>query len=345
MNKTKLILSVTGGAIGVAVAAASVLVWMAFSGRTANLEGDMDDPENEIVGLEQVRSKAAELSRKPVYPCAESVKAIESNSVRIAEWKAEALKLASRGDMVFKPTTPAAFKTFLVADAKRLSALPGAADGRLVKPDFSFGPFKDYISGDTMPTEGQLAVLQRQWFDISTMVEMLGAAGISELFDVAVKAAAAEQGQETNDRAKAKPRKPAAKKKGSSPDEKKPSAQTYVISFSALPAAFVRMVNALGSSERFMVVDDFSFFREKDAIADALGGEKKESSEAPSTGRRRRRRAEAEEAKPAEQAEKSGIVTDPARDVPLKVSMTVSVYDFGSLEETKPGDKGEEVKK
>ena len=165
----------------------SFLVWQAFSAKTAAIEGD---DEEGIDGLETVETRAQGLSRKPVYPCAKSVDAIAANQAAIDGWCKEGLKLAARGDKVFPKTTPAQFKTDIVNDAKRLMALPGGVGGKLVKPDFAFGPFKDYIIEGKMPSDAELAELQRKWDDVATITEMLATNGVAELVDVQFKAAA-----------------------------------------------------------------------------------------------------------------------------------------------------------
>ncbi len=192
MNKTKMMLTVTGGTMGLAVLVMAYFTWSAFSAKTVALEGDDDEG---TAGLETVLSRAQMLSRKPIYPCAESLEAIESNRTVLADWRSEATKLCVRGDRLFEKTTPAAFKEFLVSDAKRLAALPGRANGVLVKPDFSFGPFKNYISGGMMPAESELATLQRKWDDVSTIIEILARSGIAELTGITEKERSEVNGQ------------------------------------------------------------------------------------------------------------------------------------------------------
>lgn len=82
-------------------------------------------------------------------------------------------------------------------------------------------------------------------------------------------------------------------------------------------------------------------------IAEALGdGAKNEAAQASAGGRRGRRRGRAAEEKQDEdkEAAKGGIVTDPLLDAPLKVDLTVTVYDFRSLEEEKTEEKKGEAK-
>ena len=344
MNKNRMTLAVAGGVIGIAVLAAAYFAWNSWSAKTAAVEGD-----DESEGLEAVVAKAEKLSRSPVYPCAESVKATEAEASKLAEWMADTRRIASRGDRVFEKTTPPAFKTFIVQDAKRLVSLPGAAAGALAKPDFAFGPFSGYIAGGDLPSEAQLAELQRRWDDVAVVTETLAACGIGELTDVQFKAAERkqeEQPQNSRDgrRAAAKRRqqKGGAKAKTEGEDKKVVSSFSYVFSFTAKPPALVKAVNALATCERFISIDDFSFRRERDAIVEAIGADEKKGEAAPS-GRRRRRGQQAQAAEEAaNSAAKSGIVTDPQADAPFAVAMTVTVHDFMSLED---GDKnGEETK-
>ena len=347
MNKTKMILAGTGGAIGLIVLVLAFLVWQAFSAKTAAIEGDDEEGTD---GLETVEARAQTLSRKPVYPCAASVSALAENQKLIDEWCKEGLSLAARGDKIFPKTTPAQFKTDLVAEAKRLMGLPGSVQGKLTKPDFAFGPFKNYIAEGKMPAETELAELQRRWDDVVTVTELLVTNGVSELVDVQFAAAKKDEANEAKDKRNARD-----KRKGSAnskPQNLKTSntSFSYVFTFSARPAAFIRTINALESCERFVTVDTFSFARPSDVIAEAFGGDEKKA-EAQASGRRGRRgrrgSGEADSSplrtsgqETASPEGRNRIVTDPLLDAPMTVTMTVTVHDFRSLEE-----KPEEVKK
>lgn len=347
MNKNRMILAVVGGVIGLAVLATAYLTWSSWSAKTAALEGD---DENE--GLEAVVAKAEKLSRSPVYPCAESVKETGTSATRLAEWMGGVRTLVAAGDRVFEKTTPPAFKTFLVQDAKRLVSLPGSASGALAKPDFAFGPFNGYIAGGDLPSEAQLAELQRRWDDVAIVTETLAACGIGELTDVQFKAPEKnpEEEQQSARGSRRQQKKPAKKAKAKANEEagaKSVSSFSYVFTFTAKPVALVKAVNAFETCERFISVDDFSFRREKDAVAEALGSDDKK--EAAQTGGRRRRRGGAPSPAADEKADeaKSGIVTDPQMDSPFIVTMTVTVHDFRSLEDgdkSQGEEKGEEKK-
>ena len=330
MNKTKMILMGTGGAIGIAVLVTAYFAWAAFSAKTAAIEGDDEEGTD---GLETVVSKAQTLSKKPIYPCAASLTALESNRTVVADWQKEAMALAARGDRAFAKTTPAAFKTFIVADAKRLAALPGAVGGVLMKPDFAFGPFRDYIIEGKMPAEAQLAELQRKWDDVVTVVEVLAANGICELVDVGFAAAKGDEAEKAGAEKNKKAKKPV--RKAAQAPQASQASHSYVFTFTTKPAGFVKALNALMVCERFVTVDSFTFSRSKDALSQALGGTEEKKAEARPSGRRGRRRAAAvvEEEKKPEDKGLDMIVTDPLLDEPIRVVLTATVSDFRSLEE------------
>ena len=342
MNKTKMILAGTGGAIGLVALVLAFLVWQAFSAKTAAIEGDDEEGTD---GLETVETRVQTLSRKPVYPSAASLAAIAENQREIDEWCKESLALAARGDKVFSKTTPAQFKTDLVADARRLMDLPGAVQGKLTKPDFAFGPFKDYISEGKMPAEAELAELQRKWDDVATVAGILSKCGASELVDVQFAEVKKSAEKPAND---AKNKRQKTKGKKVQDEVRRPCSQSYAFTFLTRPSAFVRTINELTASERFITVDAFTFDRESDVIAEALGGDEKKDAAASGgrRGRRGRRGAEAAQEKPQDAgadtaALKNGIITDPLLDAPFKAVMTVSVHDFRSLEEKNETDAEE----
>ena len=340
MNKSKIILAATGGAIGLAVLVMAFLVWRAYAAKVAASEGD---EENE--GLETVVESANRLSRKPVYPCSESVKAIASNEALTVAWKDEAFKLASRGDRPVKPMTAAQFKTDMVAEAKRLVGLPGGVQGKIAKPEFTFGPFREYIAEGKMPSEAKLPELQRQWDDLTLIVETLSGCGVSEIVDVQLKAKTEKQPDA--DDAKGR-RRPVRNRKAKADDDAAsagaPSEQGYVITFTTRPLGFVKCINALETCERFFVVEGFTFVREKDVIAEALGGgDKKDAAAQQSVGRRRRRGPVDVQKAEGEGKPKNGIITDPLLDAPFKVILSVSTYDFKTLQEA-PKENEEDKK-
>ena len=352
MSKSKIVLAAVGGVAALAVLAMCVVLWLAFSAKTAALEGD---DEEGVEGLDSVVGKARSLSTGKVYPGPESVKEIKADVERLATWRKDAVAFASRGDRVFEKTTPAAFKSFIVRDAKRISQLNGAVDGALVKPDFAFGPFKPYISEGKMPEEAKLAELQRRWDDVSGLAELLATNGVSELVSVDFRDAAVDAEKEKAQKAAQQKRNRRGAKQAEAKSTFKPMSHSYTAVFRARPSALVNVVNAIASGERFITVDSLSFERGKDTLLAALGGEDKSKAGAQQqqqqTGRRRRRRGGGDDGQPkadqatADAARKDGIVTDPSLDDPFDVTLAFTVYDFNSLADEDKDEKEKEKEK
>ena len=344
MSKNRLILAATGGIIAVLALAAAAGAYISYSAKVAAVEGD-----EESDGLEAVVAKVQRFARASVYPCQKSVKELDESSEKVAEWLKSVRSVAAAGDRVYSKTTPAAFKTFLVNDAKRLSSLPGEAGGHIARAEFAFGPFKNYITGGEMPSEQKLPELQRTWDDIATLIEMLSAAGISELIDIQSKVEEKKVEKEPDDpaarrRARRQKKKANAVKAGEENKVQGHSvAHSYVFVFSARQHSLVKVVNAFATSERFITVDDFSFRRATDVIADAFAVDEKKAENSSGRSRRRRREASVISETPQEDAKAAGgIVTDPQRDQPINVTMTLTVHDFRSLEDS---EKSEEAQK
>ncbi|MGN0833837.1 MAG: hypothetical protein ACI4RD_09360 [Kiritimatiellia bacterium] len=332
MNKTRIILAATGGVIALVVLVMAVLTWLAFSARTAAFEGD-----DETEGLESAVGRVAGLMAKKPFPSAENRKRLEENVQTVATWCSILQQRAAVGDWCADAEcTPAQFKEQIAKDAKAMLARTGGAATPIVKPDFTFGPFKDYLA-DKMPARDQLARLQRQWFDIVSLVDILATNGVAEItgLQLVERKAEADGGKPAKG---ARAKKPAKKSASAASDLKPPSVETYRLSFLSSPQAFAAVVAQLSFQERFTVVDSFGFVREHDAIAEAFdGGDKKEGAAAAGGRRGRRRGARVEEPAAADKDKEGGkrnaVVFDPETDAVLKVELTVSVYDFRSLED------------
>ena len=326
MNKTRIILASTGGVIAVGVLATAFLLWSAVSKRTAAFEGD-----EESDGLESVVSQMASLMNKKPYPDKANEKQLQANRQAFEDWSRCVRAAAAQGDWLADgDCTPAQFKEIIGRDAKALSDPSKKDPAAIVTPDFAFGPFKDYLA-DKMPARDVLPRLQRQWYDITSLITLLSTNGVIRLTDLQV---VERQAPEVDAKAKSK----AKVKSKAADEEKKPSIETYRLAFQAKPADLVNVIRALSFQRRFTVVESFGFVRERDAIASAFGiGEKKEAAAASGGGRRRRRQSAVESEKP-EEKRASGVVFDPETDATLNVGLTVSVYDFRTLEGDEKGE-------
>jgi len=337
MNKSQMILAAIGGVVVVGALALGYLIWDASSAKSESAEA-----------LEGSRAAAASVMRKlPLKPEKKELEIYRNSCKDYADWRAKAEGLASAGDLVFEATTPAVFKTTIVAEARKIADLPGCFDGKLVKPDFHFG-FKDYIVGGALPPDDPAGLrrLQREWNDVSSVLRTLASCGAPSVGIVDVKMGARKQAKADEDSEEAQPKKKGKKgKKAKARAEDEPVAEgpavtAFTVEFLARPAALVKAINAFATGPRFVVVEDCTFARERDALAETLGGDaQKSEQQAASSGRRRRRAQQVEERK---EEVRSGLVTDPAAAPLLKVSMGFSVYDFGSLERAQAEAKSEE---
>lgn len=322
MNKSKIILASIGGATLLVSLGLAYLIWSATAERSERLE--------ELDGAVQ---SAVNLTKLPVYPGPEGIKSYEENGVVYEEWRAEAQKVASVGDRFFEPTTPPALKSFMIEDARRLSALPGGVEGVIVKPEFPFG-FKEYVLDGKMPAQEDLARLQREWFDMATVVEALSKSGVLEITDLAIVSGAPAVEEPKSDNRK----KRATKQAKVETPETDYDVTRIKVDFRTMPPGLVSAANAFLTARRFMVVDDVTFIRERDEIVAKLGGDGKKGADQQSGGRGRRGRRgrqEEPEEENAEAAVLTGVVTDPQTAPAFKVSMAISVYDFRSADAAK----------
>lgn len=321
MSNTRKILAAIGGGALIATLAAAYLVWTAYQGR--------NELADELAGaVSQIES----LSRAKIYACKESVDEIAADVGKVAGWKDEVFSLVSAGDRVYEKTTAPAFKNFVVGEAKRLSGLSGD-DGKIIGDGFSFGPFKDYIFEGKMPGEAALPELQRQWDDVVFMIETLAASGISRITEIKLLPPE-EPKVDMSKKRNAKNRKRHGAKKDIQEEEKNPVVNPWSVSFETRPAGYVKTLNAFALSPRFAVVGGAAVSRKADVIAEALGGAEKKDETPRQTGRRRRRAVSfaKEEVVDVSEKLKNGVVTDPALDEPLKITMKLKIYDFRTLE-------------
>lgn len=325
MKKLQIIFIGIGAVALVGAVVMGVLLFNAFE---ANGEKAED--------LEGAKDVVQRLTGAKIPPAKASVDAIEANTAALEGWMAEATEVAARGDLAVEAgLTPAVFKERLVNEAREFSKLPGSIEGALVKEGFAFG-FSEYITGGQLPAAEKLGKLQRQWADVRLITETFAKSGVSAFLDLMIT----EKKEDKKPVAVAKNRrggKPAKGKKEAAP-ERELLSETYTVKFLAAPEALVKVLNAFSLGERFVTVDAFTFARETDMVAQAVGttAEKKDESAGGSSRRRRtsraRRQAEEEAAAEEEGQKKKGLAVDPVKESPFTVTMTLSMFDFGTKE-------------
>jgi len=324
MNRTQIILAAIGGTAVVGALVLGYLIWDAAGTRSERAEA-LDAALSSAKGI---------LKKLPVKAESKELEVYRENAAAYGDWRGEAERLVARGDLVFESTTPAVFKTTIVHEARQLSSMPGCEGGKLVKPDFPFG-FRDYTVGGALPPDNpaDLKRLQREWNDVSSVIRTLAECGgtriaIDDVRMGKAKAAEAEEpapaaksGKKNRNKAKAKNQakaQPKAKESAKAGEATGPAITAFTVDFRTTPAALAQAINAFATGSRFVVVDSCTFVRERDALAEALGGEGKKG-----------------ETRKAQNEVSSPYVTDPATAPLLKVTMAFSVYDFGTLEKAK----------
>lgn len=323
MNKTKIILLAIGGVALVGTLALGYLIYSSWS--------DKCEKDEELGYSEEEGQRLTNLA---VYPSQAGVKATEANGKAYDEWCGLATGLAAVGDHTPDAQTPASFKSFLTDEAKRYSEMPGTVAGRFVKTDFGFG-FDEYVLKGALPSAADMPRLQREWYDVSTFLNLL------------VDAKASSVAELTLVREEAKPEQTAKggrkTAKAEADESAKPDITRFNIQFTASPVALVAVANAIASNPRFIVAESMSFVREQDEIAGKLG---EKSAKPQESNRRRGRRTTAAAAVAEEEKAQTGVITDPAKAPDFKVTMRVAVYDFRTKPVSAPvAEKNEEESK
>ena len=342
MSKNQIVMISIGG---VSLVVSLVLGYLAFSAYSAKSEASAN--------AESDSNAVRSLLGAAISPDAASIAAVNKNRDALVGWTEAAISTASAGDRsIATDVNEAAFKQKLVDEARTLSGLPGGVNGKIMKDVSAFG-FPDFVTGDKLPEKAQLPRLQRLWGDVCILVKMLSDCGVVEVVRIEPDAMAKQQQAQAPVEPKKDAKKSKKQKKGKNAEEEKPAytEEKYAIDFRAKPAALVKVVNALATSERFIVVESLDFAREGDMIGKALGdGEKRGAAEQQTSSRpRRKRRGGAEQtefgadaASPDAAAETDkGIVNDPAKEEPFLAKLVVSTYDFGSAAQASGGETAE----
>lgn len=303
-------------------------------GETTNEEGDVE----EVEGLEAAKEAIRGYYNASVFPSKKAQASVKSNETAYAEWCADALKEASRGDLPLPPPeSPSVFRQRLSAEADRLRALPGGVSGHIAKPEFFFG-FDQYLGQNgVLPQSADVPRLAAQLAAICRVVEHCAQAGALEVTEVTrIEAVAQEEDESAKRAARNKKKDEPAGEMSFAPSGSK---LEYRFKVNARPAAVVQVLNNIASDTRFMVVKNFSLRETSDMIMNNIGSRNKAREEAASGGsgrssrRRGRRSAQLnEEATPAEGAAAPAVnrlVVDPELDDPIELAFTLAVYDFG----------------
>ena len=324
MSKGKVMAGLAGGLFVVSAGVLGYLMYDSYSTRT-EMEEELDNQ----------KSTFGRYYQAAVFPSRKSIDSVVSNKTGYAEWLNFAEDFASRGDKpVSRDETPASFKQRLSQEVRRLGRLPGSAEGYIAAPGFMFG-FDRYLDPErgVLPEASAVQRLAAQLDAVAHLMDVFSNEGVMEVKEIKCVEPAADDAEEGG-------RRPPQKKRRGEKDvgeKPQPTSLDYQLSFMLRPAAFVKVLNAITSDRRFMVVKAFAFKSSADVISDRINSveaaaAKKDSAGSGGRRSRRGRRALVEETQEEETPKtEDRLVVDPELDAPLAVDMTISVYDFGRV--------------
>ncbi len=315
MNKNQLTMAVIGGTGAVIAAALFVLAWLGGS--------TIDELKSELADNKAACDENRALTRKAGNKHKENLAVLK-------EMSQKAYDTVTNGYALSEIPTADALQKLMHDSAERFKKLPADVARKIVKQDFGFGSFSDYIKG-TVPSKKDVPLLYRRWCDVQRITEILLQSRATEMIGVKVltKAVAAEEEKPRNWRSRSNDRKPAGEKIAKYPCQE----ESYEIEFIASPSALSSVINALAADKRFFVVDSLKFAQSTDALIQALGeGTGAEGGK----GKSKREKKALLEKKAEEEANRGKkLVTDPATVEPFVVTMKITSMLFMAKEESK----------
>jgi hypothetical protein len=316
---------VIGGGVllGVTCLVIGVLFFMAFS-----TSGEAEEKRDSA--YDQLKS----LYESKIFPSEKNIARIKEDKVVLEAWATQVSNLLAKASIKVDDLTPVRFKQELQKTVRDLVVEKSPSGKSFVASDFMFG-FDRYLgNSDSLPQGGDVAQLAQQLQLIHLVVRELYAANIGRLTSVERDVFEADASEKRQGVSPAASRRPAAaaRKSGQKPvvgvtadvsDAMDPALsallirQKFVFGFQAKPAALAGALNRLAAMEAFVVVSGVEFSKAEDSILLAEQ-RKKEVAKA------------AEEVKttpaPAAASVRDRIVTDPEREPPMNVRLSVDVY-------------------
>lgn len=324
---------------GVFVLCALVLGWFLYSAYSDRTIAEEGDPEEGTEGLLSAKEKYRKFySQSNPFPSKKAIENVKLNGHNYADWKKAAREEAARGDCPPVPSGLATtvFKQNLYNQVTKMQKLPGGVAGRICAPTFTFGFDKYLGENGVTPEAADIPKLYAQLAAITNVVDLFAQSGVLE-----VRLLERLENKEDDDagQSNSRPRKKAKKgksDKGGEPDGPPPPKRyDYRIDYTVRPSAFVMVLNGLAKSQRFYVVNDFSFEHEGESLKarlDRVYSPDGAGADGSSSRGRRRRGGNDQDNKESEML--GGVVTNPATDKPILVHMKLSVYDFGTGDKT-----------
>ncbi len=324
INRQQGIVIGLGTLLGVACLVIGVLFFMAFS--TSSGAAERRD-----LAYEQLKA----LYQSRIFPSNENIQRIKDDKIVLETWVTEVSNVLAKASVNVEALTPVRFKQELQQTVRDLAVEKSSSGKGFVTADFMFG-FDRYLgNSDSLPQSGDVAQLAQQMQLIRLVVRELYAANIVKLTSVerdVFEADAADKNNKTS----VPPLRPKAPviKPGQRPAPGAAAGvidtmnlalsalltrQKFTFGFQAKPSALAGVLNRLAAMDAFVVVSGLEFTKAEDSI---LMAEQRKKNAAKA----------AEDARTtvvsAAGASRDRTVTDPEREPPLNVKLSVDVYLF-----------------
>lgn len=327
INRQKGIVIGLGAALGVACLGIGVLFFMALS-------TSQEAAEQRDLAYEQLKS----LYQSKIFPKPENIKRMKDDQVALEAWATEVSNLLAKASVKVDDLTPVRFKQELQKTVRELAGAKSAAGKPYVAPDFKFG-FDRYLGdSDSLPQTADVAQLAQQLNLIQALVRELYAANIAKLTSVEREVFEADAAEKTGVRPRPTRPTSAFKKPGQNPasgatptvsDTMNPvlsamlARQKLTFGFQAKPSALMGALNRLAAIENtFAVVSGVEFTKTEDSVM--LAEERKKAAAKAAEDAR----ASSAAAAAVSDATRDRVVTDPEREPPMNVTLSVDVYLF-----------------
>ncbi len=324
INRQQGIVIGVGAVLGVACLVLGALFFMALSTSSGAAE-QRDQAYGQLKALYQAK----------VFPSDANIKRMKEDQVVLEAWAIEASNMLTKASIKADDLSPFQFKQELQKTVRELAAEKSPA-GKFVTADFKFG-FDRYMDSDSLPQKSDVAQLAQQLKLIHLVVRELYASNIGKLTAIERDVFEADAADKKSGSSSVAPRRAAAaaaRRPGQTPSTGTAPAETDALSpvlssmltrqkftfgFQAKPSALIAVLNRLAAMDAFLVVSGVEFVKTEDSILIAEQRKK-------------------EAAKVAEEAKTSAAsaavppgdrtVTDPGREPPLNVKLSVDVYLF-----------------
>jgi hypothetical protein len=324
INRQKGIIIGVGVVLGIACLGISVLFFKALS-------TSREAAEQRDLAYEQLKS----LYQAKVFPKEENIKRIKDDQKELEAWESGVSNFLAKSSIKADDLTPVRFKQALQNTVTSLASRKSATLKPFVGEDFKFG-FDRYLGdSDSLPQTADVSKLAQQLHLVQAVVRELFDANITKLTLVEREVFEAGAGERQPGRpGPSRPRSPGVVSRpgqnNSTATDGKGDGENPVLSslltrqkmtfgFQAKPSALMSVINRLVAMDAFVVISSVEFTKAEDAVLVAEERKKaivKALEEAKTKGA----------AAPAALEVRDRLVTDPEREPPLDVTLSVDVY-------------------